>query len=187
MKRPLLALLAAVTFGSALAEQGRVDVSPAVARERGLTVSPKVPLEITLDASLGKAQTAVMSLVRNGRPLGGELPMRRDGGTWKGKLILENPGAHVLTLRLYEGQAVWAAALDLTALEPDQPGPKASDTAGEDLDFIVTEGKAGGDTSGWWGILAMLVLAGGVTLGTIGARRPKANAKPKAGAKKLEG
>lgn len=173
----VLALLCAGTV--ALAEPGRLEVTPATMGDRGLTVSPTRPLEVRLSAKLGEAQTAVMSILRNGRPLGGELPMRKTATGWQGKLTLENPGAHVLTVRLYEGKAVWSAAVDLTSLEPNTPGPKPGDTAGENLDFVVTEGKAGGDTSGWWGVAAMLVLAAGVTLGTMGARRPKA--KPRTG------
>jgi hypothetical protein len=113
-----------------------------------------------------------MSLIRAGRPVGGEIPLRKNGTAWTGKAKLEFPGAHILTVRLFEGKRIWSAAIDTRALEADAKPFPATSSAVQDLDFTATEGKAGGDTNGLWGILALVILAVGVFLVTRNAKKP---------------
>jgi hypothetical protein len=66
-------------------------------------------------------------------------------------------------VRLFEGNRIWSAASDLTGIESKVA--KNSSASG-DLEFLVTTGKAGGDTSPVFGLLALLGLIALVFLGT---------------------
>ena len=167
-----LIILALFLFGQAFAEPGKLTITPSENDARGPILNVMKPFEVRLESAINGAQTATMSLIRAGRPVGGEIPLRKDGDAWVGKAKLEFPGAHILTVRLFEGKRIWSAAIDTRALESDAKPFPANSSAMQDLDFTVTEGKAGGDTNGLWGILALVVLAVGVFLATRNAKKP---------------
>jgi hypothetical protein len=177
-----LILVGIVFFGQAFAEPGKITLTPSQNEARGPVLNVIKPFKVRLETDIAGAKTATMSLIRAGRPVGGEIPLRKislgqissgkDGTAWVGKAKLEFPGAHILTVRLFEGKRIWSAAIDTRALESDaKPFPESS-SAVQELDFTVTEGKAGGDTNGLWGILALVVLAVGVFLVTRNAKKP---------------
>jgi hypothetical protein len=172
-----LMILALILFGQAFAEPGKITLTPSQNEARGPVLNVIKPFEVRLETSINGAKTATMSLIRAGRPVGGEIPLRKislgkDGTVWTGKAKLEFPGAHILTVRLFEGKRIWSAAIDTRALESDAKPFPATSSAVQDLDFTATEGKAGGDVSGLWGILALVVLAVGVFLVTRNAKKP---------------
>lgn len=175
----ILALILAplIVLGQAFAEPGTITLTPSENDTRGPVLNVIKPFEVRLETDIAAAKTATMSLIRAGRPVGGEIPLRKispgkDGTAWTGKAKLEFPGAHILTVRLFEGKRIWSAAIDTRALESDAKPFPASSSAVQDLDFTATEGKAGGDTNGLWGILALVLLAGGVFLATRNAKKP---------------
>ena len=167
-----LILMVILLFGQAFAEPGKITLTPSQNDARGPVLNVVKPFEVRLETGINGAKTATMSLIRAGRPVGGEIPLRKEGTTWTGKAKLEFPGAHILTVRLFEGKRIWSAAIDTRALESDAKPFPASSSAVQDLDFTVTEGKAGGDTNGLWGILALVILAVGVFLATRNAKKP---------------
>jgi hypothetical protein len=175
----MIALILAplIVLGQAFAEPGKITLTPSQNDTRGPVLNVIKPFEVRLETSIAAAKTATMSLIRAGRPVGGEIPLRKvslgkDRTSWTGKAKLQLPGAHILTVRLFEGKRIWSAAIDTRALESDAKPFPANSSATQDLDFTVTEGKAGGDVSGLWGILALVVLAVGVFLVTRNAKKP---------------
>jgi hypothetical protein len=170
----ILALILAplIVLGQAFAEPGKITITPSENDTRGPVLNVIKPFEVRLETGINGAQTATMSLIRAGRPVDGEIPLRKDGTAWIGKAKLEFPGAHILTVRLFEGKRIWSAAIDTRALEPDAKAIPAASSATQDLDFTATEGKAGGDTNGLWGILALVILAAGVFFATRNAKKP---------------
>jgi hypothetical protein len=172
-----LMILVLIMFGQAFAEPGKITLTPSENDTRGPVLNVIKPFEVRLETDIAGAKTATMSLIRAGRPVGGEIPLRKispgkEGTAWIGKAKLEFPGAHILTVRLFEGKRIWSAAIDTRALEPDAKAFPATSSAVQDLEFTVTEGKAGGDTNGLWGILALVILAVGVFLVTRNAKKP---------------
>jgi hypothetical protein len=167
-----LILMGILFFGQAFAEPGKITLSPSQNEARGPVLNVIKPFEVRLETDIAGAKTATMSLIRAGRPVGGEIPLRKNGTAWIGKAKLEFPGAHILTVRLFEGKRIWSAAIDTRALESDAKPIPATSSAVQDLDFTATEGKAGGDTNGLWGILALVILAVGVFLVTRNAKKP---------------
>jgi hypothetical protein len=172
-----LILMGILFFGQAFAEPGKITLTPSQNEARGPVLNVIKPFEVRLETGINGAKTATMSLIRAGRPVGGEIPLRKislgkAGTAWIGKAKLEFPGAHILTVRLFEGKRIWSAAIDTRALESDAKPFPATSSAVQDLDFTVTEGKAGGDTNGLWGILALVILAVGVFLVTRNAKKP---------------
>jgi hypothetical protein len=167
-----LILVGILFFGQAFAEPGKLTLTPSQNEARGPVLNVIKPFEVRLETDIAGAKTATMSLIRAGRPVGGEIPLRKNGTAWTGKAKLEFPGAHILTVRLFEGKRIWSAAIDTRALEADAKPFPATSSAVQDLDFTATEGKAGGDTNGLWGILALVILAVGVFLVTRNAKKP---------------
>ena len=172
-----LMLLGQLLFGQllpaqALAEPGKITLTPSQNDTRGPILNVIKPFTVRLETDINGAKTATLSLIRAGRPVGGEIPLRKDGKNWTGKAKLEFPGAHILTVRLFEGKRTWSAAIDASALEANAKPFPASSSATQDLEFTVTEGKAGGDANGLWGILALVILAFGVYLATRNAKKP---------------
>jgi hypothetical protein len=167
-----LIILGLILLGQAFAEPGKITLTPSENDTRGPVLNVIKPFEVRLETGINGAKTATMSLIRAGRPVGGEIPLRKEGTAWTGKAKLEFPGAHILTVRLFEGKRIWSAAIDTRALESDAKPFPATSSAMQDLDFTVTEGKAGGDTNGLWGILALVILAVGVFLVTRNAKKP---------------
>ncbi len=150
----------------ALAETGTVTLSPAVRLERGVSVGINQTIEIRVTSDKIRDQgTATLNITRGGRPVG-EYPLKRDGDAWKTKSKLEFPGLHVLTVRMFDKERVWAAAMDLTALRPESRDVPKTGSASENLEFTVTSGKIGSNASGWLGILPLVVLIGAVGIGT---------------------
>ena len=172
MKRISSILVILLTLGQAFGEPGKITLTPSENDTRGPVLNVIKPFEVRLETDIAGAKTATMSLIRAGRPVGGEIPLRKDGTAWTGKAKLEFPGAHILTVRLFEGKRIWSAAIDTRALEADAKPFPATSSATQELDFTATEGKAGGDTNGLWGILALVILAGGVFLATRNAKKP---------------
>jgi hypothetical protein len=167
-----LILMVILLFGQAFAEPGKITLTPSQNDNRGPVLNVVKPFEVRLETGISGAKTATLSLIRAGRPVGGEIPLRKAGTVWTGKAKLEFPGAHILTVRLFEGKRIWSAAIDTRALESDAKPFPATSSAVQDLDFTATEGKAGGDTNGLWGILALVILAVGVFLATRNAKKP---------------
>ncbi len=166
-------ILACLLFSVARAGEASLKVSPAANLERGLTVVQGQKVEFRVSPGIADLQTVTMNITRGGRVMG-EYAMRRDGADYVVKIPLELPNAHIVTVRMYQAQRVWASVLDLTVLEPeDKNQVPANSSFTEPLRFSVTEGKAGGDANPLWGIVAMLVLAAGVFIGTRGKSKPK--------------
>jgi hypothetical protein len=189
MTRLIARLFALLLFVSpALAASGALTITPAATLDRGVTTVVGQRLEFRLKTEVGNLQTATLNLTRAGRVVG-EYAMRRDGNDWTASLTLDLPYSYVATLRLFEAQRVWAGATDLYALEREDANQvKRSSKVETPLDFVVTEGKPGGDTSPWWGIAATMVLVLIVGIGTqvIRGRTPKIIPK-KSDDAKLEG
>jgi hypothetical protein len=174
------ALIIWIALGAtvAFADTGTLTLTPAATLERGLSVGINQPLEIRIASDAIRDQaTATINLTRGGRPLG-EFPLKREGAAWVARTKLELPGAHVLTVRVFDQSRIWAAAADVTALRADDPQVPRSGEASETLAFTITTGKAGADVSGWWSILVLLGLLGVVAWATAAFRRtPKASSK----------
>jgi hypothetical protein len=189
MTRLIARLFALLLFVSpALAASGALTITPAATLDRGVTTVVGQRLEFRLKTEVGNLQTATLNLTRAGRVVG-EYAMRRDGNDWTASLTLDLPYSYVATVRLFETQRVWAGATDLYALEREDANQvKRSSKVETPLDFVVTEGKPGGDTSPWWGIAATMVLVLIVGIGTqvIRRRTPKIIPK-KSDDVKLEG
>jgi hypothetical protein len=155
----------------ALADSGTITLSPAVRLERGVAVGINQTIEIRVTSDAIRDQTtATLNITRGGRPVG-EFPLKRDGDVWKTTSRLEFPGPHILSVRMFNKERVWAAAMDLTALRPESRDVPRSGSASEELQFTVTSGKMGGNVSGWLGIVPLVVLIGAVALGTQVFRR----------------
>lgn len=162
---------------SAWAAQGSLSVQPAAEQQGRLTVVTEQKLHFRLHTDLASAQTATLNLTRSGRVIG-EYAMHRDGADWVVDTTTPLPYAYVVTLRLYEDKRVWASATDLYSLERlDGGSVPPNSSAASDLEFVVTEGKPGGDTNPLWGIAALAVLFAGVFLGTRAFRRRPATVK----------
>lgn len=162
----------------ALADSGKLTLSPAVRLERGLAVGTNQAIQIRVTSHAIRDQTtAIINVTRAGRAVG-DFPLRRDGDQWTTTLKLELPGPQVLTVRMFDKTRVWASAVDLTALRPESPDVPRAGEATEDLEFTVTSGKAGADTSGWLGVAPLLVLIGAVAFGTQAFRKRPALKKP---------
>jgi hypothetical protein len=174
------ALITWIAFGAtvAFADTGRLTLTPAVTLERGLSVGINQPFEIRIVSDAIRDQSiATVNLTRGGRPMG-ELALKREGSAWVVRTKLELPGAHVLTVRVFDQSRIWVAATDLTVLGADDPQVPRSGEASETLAFTITTGKAGADVSGWWSILELLGLLGVVAWATAAFRRtPKASSK----------
>ena len=177
----LLATALLMLGSIALADPGKLMLSPAVRLERGLAVGTNQTIEILVTSDAIRDQsTASINITRAGRAVG-DFPLKRDGNAWKTKLNLELPGPQVLTVRMFDKTRVWAAAVDLTALRPESKDVPKTGQETEDLEFTVTSGKPGGDTSGWLGIAPLLVLIGAVAFGTQAFRKrvaPKKSQTP---------
>jgi hypothetical protein len=130
----ILALILAplIVLGQAFAEPGKITLTPSENDTRGPVLNVIKPFEVRLETDIAAAKTATMSLIRAGRPVGGEIPLRKVGTTWTGKAKLEFPGAHILTVRLFEGKRIWSAAIDARALEPDAKAFPATSSAVQD-------------------------------------------------------
>jgi hypothetical protein len=133
-------------------------------------------LEFRIQPGVPDLQTVTLNITRAGRVMG-EYAMRRDGEDYVVSLPLELPYAHIVTVRLYQQNRVWASALDLTVLEREDAKQIPSGSSySEPLMFSVTEGKPGGDTNPLWGIVPLVVLALGVFFGTRGKKKVVQNA-----------
>ncbi len=137
---------------------GELRVQAANMGEHGAIVSVKRPLvwQFIPAKQFDHVQFDQISLnlTRAGRQLG-DLSLRQNGVIWQGKNQLELPGTYVLSLRLFKGKQVWAAATDLEASTALLKGQAILN-----LDFTLSSGKAGADTSGWWAVLTLVGLLG---------------------------
>jgi hypothetical protein len=155
-------LLIFLCCSSGLAASGKLEFSPGISDDRGLVVQAKTTISASVTTDIANINHASLNITRGGRALG-DFPLQQNGNVWSTNLKLEFPGAHILTVRLFEGTKIWSAASDLTGIE----SPVAKNgTANGDLEFLVTTGKAGGDTSPVFGLLALLGLIALVFLGT---------------------
>jgi hypothetical protein len=168
--KPIIVLLC-LLFSRALAGEASLTVTPAANLERGLTVVQGQKLEFRVKPGVSDLQTVTLNITRGGRVVG-EFAMRREAEDYVVTLPLELPNAHIVTVRLYQQNRVWASALDMTVLESsDAAQIKAGTSYSEPLRFNVTEGKKGGDTNPIWGIVPLIVLAFGVFVGTRGKKK----------------
>jgi hypothetical protein len=166
-------MLVCLLFSSAVAGEASLTVTPAAKLERGLTVVQGQKLEFRVKPGVSDLQTVTLNITRGGRVVG-EFAMRREAEDYIVSLPLELPNAHIVTVRLYQENRVWASALDMTVLEPSEAAQiKAGTSYNEPLQFNVTEGKKGGDTNPIWGIVPLVILAFGVFIGTRGKKKPK--------------
>jgi hypothetical protein len=169
-----LIILFWLLVSSALAGDASLMVSPAANLERGLTVVQGQKLEFRVKPGVPDLQTVTLNITRGGRVVG-EYAMRREGEDYIATLPLELPGAHILTVRLYQQSRVWASALDMSVLEPsDAKQVPSTARYNEPLQFNVTEGKPGGDTNPIWGLVPLVLLGAGVFFVTRGKKKPKA-------------
>jgi hypothetical protein len=167
--KPIIVLLC--LFSRALAGEASLTVTPAANLERGLTVVQGQKLEFRVKPGVSDLQTVTLNITRGGRVVG-EFAMRREAEDYVVTLPLELPNAHIVTVRLYQQNRVWASALDMTVLESsDAAQIKAGTSYSEPLRFNVTEGKKGGDTNPIWGIVPLIVLAFAVFVGTRGKKK----------------
>jgi hypothetical protein len=155
-------LLIFLCCSSVLAAPGKLEFSPGLSDDRGLVVQAKTMIEARVTTDTANINQASLNITRGGRALG-DFPLKKNGNVWSTNLKLEFPGSHILTVRLFEGRKIWSAATDLIGIE--SPVAKTSLASG-DLEFLVTTGKAGGDTSPAFGLLALLGLIALVFLGT---------------------
>ena len=151
-----------LAFSSVFAASGQLNITPAINDDRGLVVQAKTRLVARVSADLPGINHASLNITRGGRALG-DFPLTREGKFWIARLRLEFPGLHVLTVRLFEGSRIWSAATDLVGIESAIRGRGEN---GSDLEFVVTTGKAGGDVSPAFALLALLVLIAIVAFGT---------------------
>jgi hypothetical protein len=147
---------------SSLAASGKLEFSPGISDDRGLVVQAKTNIAASVTTDIANINHASLNITRGGRALG-DFPLKQNGNVWSTNLKLEFPGAHILTVRLFEGTKIWSAAADLTGIE--SAVAKAS-LANGDLEFLVTSGKAGGDASPVFALLALLGLIALVYFGT---------------------
>jgi hypothetical protein len=157
---------AACLAGPALAQAGSIEASPAAVLAEVLVVpaGQRVSYDVRL-SGVGAGATGQLTATRGGREVW-NLPLTLRGGVWHATGTLAQPGRHVITVRLLDGARAVTAAVDVNADE----APRRGGPARLELEFAATSGRAGGDASGWWGVVAMLVLVVGVAAGTAGLR-----------------
>ncbi len=155
-------LLIFLWCSSGLAASGKLEFSPGISDDRGLVVQAKTSIEARVTTDIANINHASLNITRGGRALG-DFPLKKNGHVWSTNLKLEFPGAHILTIRLFEGSKIWSAASDLTGIESTVA---KNAVASGDLEFLVTTGKAGGDASPAFGLLALFGLITLVFLGT---------------------
>ena len=143
-----------VLSGLAFAAPGRLVLAPAAGGgDRAVvTAGQLVSLQVS-GPELGSSAAALVTDANAGREVW-QLPLQRAGGLWTAKVTLATPGPHVLTARLYDAGRVYAAAVDVQAVNEAVPNTSAA----LDLDFMSSSGRKGWDVNGWWGVLAMLVM-----------------------------
>ncbi len=155
-------LLVFLCCSSILAAPGKLEFSPGISDDRGLVVQAKTSISASVTTDIANVNQASLNITRGGRALG-DFPLKQNGKVWSSNLKLEFPGSHIVTVRLFEGTKIWSAATDLTGIE----SAIAKNTVADgDLEFLVTTGKAGGDASPAFGLLALLGLIALVFLGT---------------------
>jgi hypothetical protein len=120
-------------------------------------------IEARVTTDIADISHASLNITRGGRALG-DFPLKHNGKTWSTHFKLEFPGSHILTVRLFDKSSIWSAASDLTGIESSMA---KNSLASGDLEFSVTSGKAGGDTSP---VFALLALLGLITLVYFGTR-----------------
>ncbi len=147
---------------SGLATSGKLEFSPGLTDDRGLVVQAKTSIEARVTTEIANISHASLNITRGGRALG-DFPLKRNGNVWSTNLKLEFPGSHIVTVRLFEGTKIWSAASDLTGIES---AVTKNAVASGDLEFLVTTGKAGGDASPVFALLALLGLIALVYFGT---------------------
>jgi hypothetical protein len=157
-----MTILVFLCCSSGLAASGKLEFSPAISDDRGLVVQAKTTISASVTTDIASINHASLNITRGGRALG-DFPLKQNGNVWSTNLKLEFPGSHILTVRLFEGTKIWSAATDLTGIES---AVAKNTVASGDLEFLVTTGKAGGDTSPAFGLLALLGLIALVFLGT---------------------
>lgn len=162
-------LLVFLCCSSILAAPGKLEFSPGISDDRGLVVQAKTSISASVTTDIANVNQASLNITRGGRALG-DFPLKQNGKVWSSNLKLEFPGSHIVTVRLFEGTKIWSAATDLTGIE----SAIAKNTVADgDLEFLVTTGKAGGDASPAFGLLALLGLIALVFLGTRAFGRKK--------------
>jgi hypothetical protein len=145
-----------------MAASGKLEFNPGISDDRGLVVQVKTTISASVTPDIANINQASLNITRGGRALG-DFPLKQNGDVWSTNLKLEFPGSHILTIRLFEGTKIWSAASDLTGIE----SRVAKNTvASSDLEFLVTTGKAGGDASPVFALLALLGLIILVYFGT---------------------
>lgn len=165
LRAPLLALLLLSACAGLDREAGaRLEVAPAIERDRRVTVRAGRPVQYRVTGG-GKVDAALLTAHRAGREVW-QAPLVRRGDAWVASAVLQAPGAHVLTARLYSGRTVATGAVDVWALGAGEPAPAG--TVSQPLELVRTSGRPGGDANGWWGILAVAVLFAGVLAGSFG-------------------
>jgi hypothetical protein len=158
----IIVLLVFLLFSTSLAAPGKLEFSPGINDDRGLVVQARTSIEASITTDISNISHASLNITRGGRALG-DFPLKRNGNVWRTKLKLEFPGSHILTVRLFEGTKIWSAASDLTGIES---AVAKNAVASGDLEFLVTTGKAGGDASPVFPLLALLGLIALVYFGT---------------------
>jgi hypothetical protein len=158
----IIVLLVFLLCSSSLAAPGKIEFMPGINDDRGLVVQAKTSIGASVTTDIAGISHASLNVTRGGRALG-DFPLKRNGNVWSTNLKLEFPGSHILTVRLFEGDRIWSAASDLTGIESTVA---KNATASGDLEFLVTTGKAGGDASPVFALLALLGLIALVYFGT---------------------
>ncbi len=155
-------LLVFMLCSSVFAVSGKLEVAPGINDDRGLVVPAKTKLMARVITDLPNISHASLNITRGGRALG-DFPLKNEGNVWVTNVKLEFPGSHIVTIRLFEGTRIWSAASDLTGVESTTLGKPVGNSS---LEFLVTSGKAGGDVSPVFALLALLGLIALVALGT---------------------
>jgi hypothetical protein len=158
----IFVLLVFLLCSSGLAAIGKLEFSPGLNDDRGLVVQAKTSIQARVTTNIANITHANLNITRGGRALG-DFPLKLKDNLWSTNLKLEFPGAHILTIRLFEGTRIWSAASDLTGIES---GIAKNTLASGDLEFLVTTGKAGGDASPVFPLLALVGLIALVYFGT---------------------
>ena len=158
----IVVLLVFLVFSSVLAASGKLEITPGINDDRGLVVQAKITLLARVSADVANISHASLNITRGGRALG-DFPLKHEGNFWTTNVKLEFPGSHIITVRLFEGTRIWSAASDLTGVESAALGKPVGSS---DLEFLVTTGKAGGDVSPVFALLALLGLIALVAVGT---------------------
>ncbi len=165
-----------IFFSAALAGEATLNIFPAANLERGLTVVQGRMTEFRVTPNVPDLQTVTLNITRGGRVMG-EYAMRREGTEFVAKFGFEFPYAHIATLRLYQAKRVLTSAFDLSVLEStDAKLVPMSSKVSQPIVFAATEGKAGGDASPLYGLLALVVLGLAVFLGTRNNKKVMPNA-----------